>query len=167
MIKLKLHSIVDVITNSSTVIYTYQSGCVAPAKELINEMLKLSGETDKKAEDIFYFGVFCDDEEYYNYLDENDEQKPEDYPEVDWRSPDRGEQQKVRQEWFDNLVLKIMKGEIEQPRWMEKAEEANGWSDWAPSNYLVLVPREERYKDFGEKIKTLLNAVDADGGREG
>lgn len=166
-IKLKLHSIVDVITNSSTVIYTYQNGCVKPAKELIDEMLKLSGVTDKTADDIFYFGVFCEDEVYFNYLDEHISYAPEDYPKVEWRSPDRQEKQKLRQDWFDDIVLKVMKGEIEQPDWMIEAEKGSGWSEWAPDSYLALVPREEKYEVFGNKIKSLLNSISADGGRDG
>ena len=39
MIKIKFHSIVDVITNSSTVIYTYQDS-VGVAKSLVKEVLK-------------------------------------------------------------------------------------------------------------------------------
>ena len=55
-VKFKMHSMVDVITNSSTVIYTYQDGCLNPAKELINEVLKLEG-SDKNADDLFEFEV--------------------------------------------------------------------------------------------------------------
>lgn len=164
-----MHSVVDVITNSSTVIYTYQNGCVAPAKELVNEVLKLSGITDKTADDIFYYGVFCDDEQYFNQLERKGTETPEDYPEVkgSWGTPERKETEALRQKWFDDLVLKIMKGEIKQPEWMDNAEKAQGWSDWAPDSYLVLVPKDEKYADLGNKIKALLNSIDADGGRDG
>lgn len=56
-IKIKLHSVVDVITNSSTVIYTYQNGSIEPAKELINEMIKLAGIEGKTADDLFTFEI--------------------------------------------------------------------------------------------------------------
>ena len=37
--KNKVHSYVDVITNSSTTIYSYYDGCIEPAKEMINAFL--------------------------------------------------------------------------------------------------------------------------------
>jgi hypothetical protein len=169
LIKLKIHSIVSEITNSSTVIYTYQNGCVEPAKELVNEMLKLSGITDKKAEDVFYFGVFCEDGNYFDFLSNMGSKKPEDFPVVsgNYGSDERTETLSIRQKWFDDLVLSIMKGDVGRPEWMEDAEEAHGWSEWAPESYLCLVPRDEKYTDFGNKIKRLLNGVTADGGRDG
>lgn len=59
-LKFKIHSVVDVITNSSTIIYTYQDDSIQPAKELIDEMLRLFGVTDKTADDIFKFSVKSD-----------------------------------------------------------------------------------------------------------
>ena len=167
MIKLKLHSVVDVITNSSTVIYTYQSGSIAPTKELVNEMLKLSGITDKTADDVFYYGVFCDDEVYFNVLDGT--KRPEDCPKVtgDWNSEERKETHASRQKWFDDFVLKVMKGEVGKPDWMEESESAGDWSEWSPDSYLCLVTKDEKYTEFGNKIKKLLNSVTADGGRDG
>lgn len=170
LIKLKIHSIVSEITNSSTVIYTYQDGSVAPAKELVNEVLKLQGITDKTADDIFYYGVFCDDEPYFNILDEKGrDEQPEDYPKVSgsYGTLERKELETLRQKWFDDIVLKVMKGEAARPEWMSEAETAHGWSEWAPDSYLVLVPRDEKYVDLGNKIKALLNSVTADGGRDG
>lgn len=73
MIKLNFHSCVDVITNSSTVIFTYSDGSDTVAKEMINELLKLMN-SDLTADDMFYFGVFCDDEKYTEY--ENYEEDP-------------------------------------------------------------------------------------------
>ena len=151
MIKLKIHSIVDVITNSSTVIYTYQNS-TSEAKDLVNEMIKLSGATDKTADDIFYYGVFCDDDQYFE-----DTNLPEDCP----------TDSKEQEVWFENLKLSIMKGEIDQPEWMNEAEKASGWGDWDPDSYLCLIPKNEKYKEFGEKIKALLGSISADGGRDG
>jgi hypothetical protein len=56
MIKIKIHSVVDVITNSSTVIYTYQDGSEKPVRELIEEIFKLSNITEN-IDDVFEFGL--------------------------------------------------------------------------------------------------------------
>jgi hypothetical protein len=161
MIRLKIHSIVDIITNSSTVIYTYQNGCVNPAKELINEMLKLSGENALKAEDIFYFGVFCDTEKYMDNIPDD----LEDCPKItaSYGTEKYKEQSKVLDEWFENLQLSIMKGEIEQPEWMNEVE--NG-GEWNPDTYLTLIPKNEKYSEFGNKICIMLSTISADGGRD-
>jgi hypothetical protein len=66
-IKIKFHSIVDVITNSSTVIYTYQNS-VSEAKELVQAILDLAGEK-VSPDDVFYYGVFCDDDRYFDSED--------------------------------------------------------------------------------------------------
>ena len=76
MLKVKIHSMVDVITNSSTVIYTYQDS-VKEAKELVQEVLSLSGIPDMTPDDVFYYGVFCDDDIYCDcvsdHISDNDE----------------------------------------------------------------------------------------------
>lgn len=160
MIKVKIHSVVSEITNSSTVIYTYQDGSVKPAKELINEMLKLSGVEDKTADDIFYFGVFCDDDIYFEY-----DELPDDCPTINYFSDNYREQYNLRKDWLINMEQKIMKGEIIKPNWMKNAEEK--YSDYNPSSYLSLIPKEEKYKEFGIKINNLLNSNSTEAEYEG
>lgn len=166
MLKIKFHSVVSLITNSSTVIFTYQDGSIAPAKELINEMLKLSGVEDKTADDVFYFGVFCDDDVYF----ERDGSLPDDCPELvgRWGTPEYKESETIRNEWFNKLVNSILKDGVEKPEWMKNAENGeSSYSDWAPDSYLYLVPKDEKYQVFGDKIRALLNSVSADGGHDG
>jgi len=80
MIKIKIHSIIDVITNSSTVVYVQtHDNTIKYTKELINTLLKITG-SDKKVEDLFdfYFDVDRDSEieklseNYINDIDSND-----------------------------------------------------------------------------------------------
>jgi hypothetical protein len=59
--KLNIHSIIDVITNSSTEIYTYVTkDGVEKAHEMINEILKVSGST-AKSEDLFDISIVPSD----------------------------------------------------------------------------------------------------------
>jgi len=59
-----IHSVIDVITNSSTEIYTFQDGSVEPVKELLTEVLGLCNIAGT-VEDYFYVKVlptsFVDD----------------------------------------------------------------------------------------------------------
>jgi hypothetical protein len=147
LLKFKIHSIVDVITNSSTTIYTFQGDSVEPAKELINEMLKLSGITDKTADDIFYFGVFKD----------TDDLRYGDCEEFDGKS-DEFITNQVNQD-----MVGYLSGNIEKPEYFKYLESDD--DDYANGNtYLYLIPRDEKYKEFGDKIKKLLNSVDAQEG---
>ena len=61
VIKIKLHSAVDLITNSSTVIFTYSEGAVSKLVELVDEMLKAFGHENVHFDDLFYAQVLPDE----------------------------------------------------------------------------------------------------------
>lgn len=147
MIIIKIHSVVDVITNSSTVIYTYQNS-IKETKGLVEEILKIANITDKTPDDIFYYGVFCDNE---RYLESDD--SPGDFSYND-------------EEKLNALKLSIMKGELEHPEWMNWVEDGDGDS-WAPDSYLHLIVKDERFQGIADEIKRLLNSIGADGGSDG
>jgi hypothetical protein len=157
MQKVQLHSSVDVITNSSTVIYTYQNS-IEQAKELVQAVLDLQGLPDVTPDDVFYYGIFCDSYE-----------GPKEAPQINWRADieNRRFQQQLREEWFRDLKLSIMKGEQDKPAWMIAEENGGDWDNWTPSTYLHLEPKDEKYSDLADKICSLLNSVSADGGRDG
>lgn len=62
--QVQVHSITDLITNSSTVIYTYSDESVAAFEALIDEVLKVLGRTEKCA-DLFRVALRPDD--YYSF----------------------------------------------------------------------------------------------------
>ena len=155
MFKFKLHSVVVVITNSSTVIYTYQNGSVDPAKELINEMLKLVGVTDKTADDLFYFAVLPNEDDLFYRIDEND---TVDAPTIvgNWGSKEFNDSKVAREEWLTNYIESvIIDGDI--PSWM-------GSDDESGSTYLYIISKEKQYEEFGRKIGALLGSVNAEEG---
>ena len=145
-IKIKLHSTVDIITNSSTVIYTYQDGSLAPVKELIDEMLKISG-SELKADDCFYFGVFLDDT--YEYLEDNSE-APE-----------------LSKEEFSALKLSMLKGEIEKPKWMINVEDSENWNCYQKSTALEILPKDEKYSELANKLLNYLNSTSHEACQDG
>lgn len=91
--KIKLHSVVDLITNSSTVIFTYSEGSLQAVKDLVNEMLKVF-ERKETFDDIFYAQILPDEYSEYNELPEN----------------------------YGDLEIQYIKGEIEKQDWMVNAE---------------------------------------------
>jgi len=56
MVKIPMHSVIDLITNSSTEIFVYSENSLEPAKELINEILKLQG-VDQTCDDLFDLAI--------------------------------------------------------------------------------------------------------------
>jgi len=104
MFKLNVHSIVNVITNSSTVIYTYQNS-TKEAKELLQEILNLMGE-DKKVDDLFNIGVFLASTDYYtddlDNWEDDEEEMSADYPADDY---------KAQNKYIEDLIESILKGE--------------------------------------------------------
>lgn len=153
---INIHSIVDVITNSSTVIFTYQNN-VNEAKELVQEMLNLMGETEKTADDIFYYAIMCEDDVYMEAEDygfDPPEGMPTDYQE--------------QQAWFENLKIQVIKGEIERPQWMIDIEEGEHYYDYyAPPCYLNIIPKEDKYAVLAEKLLRFLNSPEHEASHDG
>lgn len=125
IIKIKLHSSVDLITNSSTVIFTYSEGSLQAVKELVNEMLKVFGkkifEEDETFDDIFYAAVL-----------------PEEYDE-DQELPDN----------WEELEIQYIKGEIPKQDWMKNSE----YDEYMERDTtLKLIPKDEKYSELSKKL---------------
>ncbi len=166
MIKSNIHSIVDVITNSSTVIFTYQNS-TSEAKALVGEVLKLMG-SDLGPDDVFFYGIFNEDyDRYFDIMNEVGEDCPQiDYENTKYGTTERTAQTEAQSKWFDDLLLSIMKGEQKKPEWMEECEGEDG-DYWEPSSCLHMIPKDEKFQGLADKISNLLSSVSADGGRDG
>jgi len=141
MFKLNIHSIVDVITNSSTVIYTFQDN-VEEAKELLQEVLNLVGNKEK-VDDVFYIDTFLEEEEIYlDYLPEMDSYHRE-YPE--------------REKLFETIKEDIFTGKMKKPEWMKECEEEKPTS-------LHIVPKNGKYEELAKKTLKFLNSVTCEEG---
>lgn len=140
MIIMKIHSIVDVITNSSTVIYTYQEDSIEPAKELVNEMLKLSGITDKIADDIFCFNVLYNLEVLHDlYHDNIDPEYNDNYDKID--------------SYITNC---IQNNNI--PNWMIPNDSNYSGYDLPRSTELYITVKEPQYQNLADKLLIFLNS---------
>ena len=157
MHKIKIHSIVDVITNSSTVIYTYQNSS-SEATALLQEILTLLGET-RKVDELFYINEFLSKIYYYSkYLDEL-EDVPEGYP--------NNSDGKKRDDWVSDRINDVLIGKISKPKWMIEAEDHENPSGFCRDLDLCILAREEKYKELAYKMIKFLNSPDADGGYNG
>lgn len=132
--KINIHSVIDIITNSSTEIYTYSEGTIEPLKKLIDEMFKMHG-IDKKFDDVFIATVNSD---IYDYSES--ENKPEELSGDD----------------VNALLDDIKNGKIEKPDWMNEVESNENWNDYTPQTYLSIVTKDEKYNEFAALVKSFL-----------
>lgn len=151
--KIKLHSSVDLITNSSTVIFTYSEDSLRAVKDLVNEMLKVFGKTET-FDNIFYAEIFLDGD--YGYL--NSDSCPEELTNGDW---------KQNKENFDKFKLSILKGEIEKPQWMKNVEKSEDCGGYRGSTLLELCAKDEKYSDLANVLLRYLYSTDHDATRDG
>ena len=137
--KIPIHSTTDLITNSSTTIFTYSESSEQAVVEMINELFASFG-IDKTCGDVFYTVVLADKYDYEDRAIEN-EFAPEG----------------MTSEEAGKLYDQVKNGEIEKPEWFNDVEEKeNNWSYYTPSTYLHLIPKKEEYAKLANLIKKFL-----------
>jgi hypothetical protein len=163
--KIQLHSMTDLITNSSTVIYTYSDASLDACKKMINEIFK-TFNIDKTCNDVFDLSVDLEDNCYYNdaLCDLDDEDIPVELKEffaedskADWKERDKA---------LDTYIAKVNRGEIKKPEWMEEAEGERS-DGYKPSNTLTIQPKLPEYKKLAKLIKDFLYSTTNEAGYDG
>jgi hypothetical protein len=155
--KIKIHSSVGLITNSSTVIFTYSEGSISAVRDLINEMLKVFGHEDKSFDDLFYASTFLSDDSVYY--------ESESFPEFeieDWK-----ERRDKSSEFLNDLKIKILEGKIDRPIWMKKAEEKESGAGYNKSTSLEILPKDKKYSELSNKLLKYLYSTSHEGMRDG
>jgi hypothetical protein len=176
-LKIKLHSIVDLITNSSTVIYTYSDSCDTALKDLFNE-LKSVFNIKENIEDVFYISVLCEEYIYNEYLTE-DELNINNY-EINELKTDLEmsnslikalKKEELDHKEIDKIINKIIGdvqyNRIKKPNWMGKAENhESGWSNYPPDTYISLIPKEEKYEKIAKLFYDLIYSTSHEATRD-
>jgi len=156
MFKIPIHSTTDLITNSSTVIFTYSHGSEAAVEEMVNEIFKTFG-VDKTYDQVFDSVVLCEDD--YKYAEHISSIAEEDgeYPEgVDENTN------------IDNLVELVKTGKLPKPEWFNEVEDKESECDYfLPSTVLHLIPKEKEYEKLGNLITAFLYSTDHEATRDG
>ena len=136
--------------------YVYSSACPEALSDLIDEMCITFGIPRVTINDLFYYGVFCKDVTYANYKYWDDAPSYLEIPEqlvAPCQTPEG------RLEYVHRITNELITGVLDKkPEWMEYIEmtESCNEFDAAPSTYLYLVPKENKYKNFTEKILQFL-----------
>lgn len=143
-IAINLHSMTDLITNSSTTIFTYSDGSLDVCKDMINEFFKTCG-VDKTADEVFNFVVLCD---YYAYT-EFDKDEDEEIQE---------ERDKLTQEQYD----RIKAGLEAKPKWFTSIEETENSDGYYPENKLYITPIDQKFAPLADLIYKFLYSTNCE-----
>lgn len=132
----------------------YSSASKKALEDLINETLLLFN-SPLSIKDMFYYGVFCKTETYA-YYDEW-EHAPSDLfiPPILINDCPKPEE---KCDYVNCIINQILKGAIEKPEWMFYVEMEDYKTELclSPSTFLYIYPKDEKYRNFGEKLINFL-----------
>ena len=147
--KIKLHSITDLVTNSSTTIYTYSDQSLEAMRTLVDEFFKAFG-IDKKCNDVFTLTLtFEDSYGYKSRLDYDNLPK-------ELQGPSHLKQSQA----IDNILERVFNGEIEKPQWMLDIEN----DGFRPSTTLKIVAKHEKHAKLAELFHSFLYSTESEEG---
>ena len=156
--KIKLHSITDLITNSSTVIYTYSEASEQALKDMITSIFK-AFNIDKKCDDVFKLVVTM--ESAYDYNDKIDGLEE---PIADLEGlKDDALYQKI-----EDIIKGVMSGKIEKPQWMSQVEQQEeGYNSYRDNTTLNIIPLKPEYAEMAKLVGKFLYSTDHEATRDG
>lgn len=133
-----------------TVIYSSHS--VEAAKKLIQEFINLFGIPSVTPDGMFYYGVLCKDLTYANFYGWDDAPCSLEVPDAIIDVIASPESQRL--DYVHRVMEQVIKGEAEKPEWMKYIEENAQCDEYGqmPSTFLYLIPKEEKYKELGERL---------------
>lgn len=151
-IRINFHSFVDIITNSSTVIYTYVNSEGA-VKEFIDAVLQISGAYDASggvtAEDLYEFKIVLGTGALERILEEIlEDEDHEHYEALNTIYEDPQYEDTWGKKW--DILLDYVKEHI------DVADAPSDYDGFAPETELVLVPKKPGYR---EDLGALLEKV--------
>ena len=132
-VRIPVHSLIDLITNSSTEIFVHSEKSVEPAKALLTELLKLEG-SDKTCDDVFEITIEKDrgdlNDVIQYYLDEDDRQDITD---------------------VNKFIEDVSNGTIEPPDWWDEVS-----GDYHVQTNLVVKSKDKKYDKLVNLLKDFL-----------
>lgn len=148
---IKIHSVVDIITNSSSVIYTYSDSAVKPLKELFTEIFKLLGDP-QHVDDVFEIVVMPDGDvlwdRFDNFVEDLDPEWPfyERYKKISEMSSPSSQYSELV-----NLFTEKYKRGIKED-WMDVGEDSD--------TKLKIFVKDEKYNELASKAIKFLYSTE-------
>ena len=158
MSKINIHSVASLITNSSTVIYTYSNNSEKEVKELFNQIMK-DFDIPHTFDELFNTVVLLDELYYYDdYL------KVQPKLMQDWPKDNQDRWEKMRQ-----LYKNVSTFTLPKPDWFFEAEKnsRNEYSGYRYPTSLFIIPKDEKYKSTAERLLKFLYSTTHEAFRDG
>ena len=152
-IRIPIHSMIDLITNSSTEIFVDSESSIKPAKELLAELLRMEG-SEKTIDEVFTFSLEYGDTGYLaELLIENmEDHDPETYATLgftgDWKNDDRIAEQ---------YIADYQSGKIKEPDYIEELMNDN---EVNIDTNLVVRSNDPKYDHFLKLLEKFLYSPD-------
>jgi len=145
--KIPIHSTTDLITNSSTVIFTYSEGSEKALVEMINELFK-TFHIYKKCEDVFDTVILAEEEHYTE-------------------APEKLLPEGLDQEDVIQLYRDVTTGKVPKPDWFKDVEDhEDSYDYYTPSTFLHLIPKSPEYNQLALLIDRFLYSTDHEATRD-
>lgn len=136
-----------------TMIFTYSSGTLSSVKNLINEMFDLFSNP-LRADDIFYFGIFCAYITYANFDWETYNTENIEVPDI-LTSDMTPTSDKIN--YVKIIIDQVLTGHINKPEWMVKVEqEYSCFNCQSPSTFLMLKSKDKKWEEYGKLLTDFL-----------
>ena len=140
-----------------TITFIYSSESVEAIKRLFTELRGVFGYTlIPEFDDMFYYGVFCKSVTYANFNGwEKAQREGVEVPEIlTAMCPTPSE----KEDFVKRIIIEVIRGEIERPEWLRYVEEETVCSccDAAPSTFLILIPKDEKYRILAARLLDFL-----------
>ena len=116
-VKIPIHSLIDLITNSSTEIFVHSSASIEPAKAILNELLKLSG-SQETCDDVFEISLEYSEYETYEDDEEDDDNEVNENDEKETYDTESYLLIKSKDPKY-NLIVEQLKTFLYSPDWYE------------------------------------------------
>jgi hypothetical protein len=146
-VALHVHSVVDQITNSSTVIYTYEDGSLEPCRQMIDELLRAFG-VDRKCDDAFYLRVRVDADRFVDWVLDRGEELPAEFDGL------------VDSQLVDKLVE--VGNLVPWPEWyaelQRKVMHNGGRYEGKPGTCLEIIPKAPEHQAAADAIVVFLRS---------
>ena len=129
-----------------TLTFIYSSRSVEALKDVFAELQHVFGRNNiPDFEDILYYGVFCKPCNYAFFKYWDDAPDSLEIPEI---ITNGWSKKSEKLDYVRKTINEIMRGEIKKPEWMKYVEEEEICNQFeaAPSTFLNLLPKEEKYQ---------------------
>lgn len=137
MVQIPIHSLTDLITNSSTVIYTYSDNCVEAMEAMVDEFFEAFG-VGKKCSDVFKLVVMLEDD--YDCIYEADSYR------------DIVPEQFTKHDEMKSLLKQVRSGETDKPEWLTALEKRINVPGGTVLNIIAKSPEYEKLAKLVSKF---------------